>query len=335
MGQGDFVMTCKFIEMLDAKQAEGKLVCVGLDSDWDQLPNCVIDDDDDTDALLRFNKGIIEATGDLICCYKPNSAFYEADPIRWHAGLEGTLCMIRETCPGLPVILDAKRGDIGKTNKAYVTGLLDKLNADALTIHPYLGEEANKPFLERTDKGIIVLCKTSNPGSGEFQDKPVYVSYEELTELTENNPLPKGFEDQWTAHIVSYDKKPGYLIPFYQYVALRVSRKWNKHGNCLLVVGATYPEELGYVRQIVGDDMYILMPAIGKQQKDKPLEEQLKSVLKVGLNSRGTGLIANSSSGVIFASHGPDFAEAARRETLKLNEQSTKIRAEMRQEVKS
>ncbi|MDD5726569.1 MAG: orotidine-5'-phosphate decarboxylase [Patescibacteria group bacterium] len=321
-------MTCKFIEMLDAKQAEGKLVCVGLDSDFDELPNCVIDDDDDLDATIRFNRGIVEATGDLICCDKPNSAFYEEDPARWQAGLEGTFCLIRETCPGLPIVLDAKRGDIGKTNKAYAKGLLGRLNADAITIHPYLGEEANVPFLKWSDKGIIVLCKTSNPGSGEFQDKPVYVSYEELAELTDSQPLPKGFEDQWTAHIVSYDKKPGYLIPFYQYVALRVSRKWNKHGNCLLVVGATYPEQLKFVRQIVGDDMYILLPGIGKQGGD------LEASLRNGLNSRGTGLIVNSSSGIIFASKGEDYAEAARRETLKLHEQITAIRAAMRQEKK-
>ena len=315
-------MACKFVEKLDAKQAD-KLVCVGLDSDFDELPSCVISDDDDSDATIRFNKAIVEATGDLICCYKPNSAFYEAVPARWHWDLKSTLCAINEICPGLPVILDAKRGDIGKTNEAYAKGLLDRLEADAITINPYLGEEANKPFLERTDKGIIVLCKTSNKGGGEFQDKPVYVSYEELAELTEGNPLPKGLEDTWTAHIVSYDQKPGYLIPLYQYVALRVSRKWNKNGNCLLVVGATYPEQLGWVRKIVGDNMYILVPGIGKQGGD------LLATLKNGLNSRGTGLIINSSSGIIFASKGEDYAEAARRETIKLHEQITVIRKEL------
>ncbi|MDD5437938.1 MAG: orotidine-5'-phosphate decarboxylase [Patescibacteria group bacterium] len=309
--------------MLDAKQAEGKLVCVGLDSDFDQLPDCVIDDDDDSDATLRFNKNIVQATGDTICCYKPNSAFYEAVPVRWQADLEATLCAIREICPGLPVILDAKRGDIGKTNEAYAKGLLGRLNADAITIHPYLGQEANVPFLDRADKGIIVLCKTSNKGGGEFQDKPVYVSYEEMAELTEDNPLPKGIEDTWAAHITSYNQKPGYLIPLYQYIALRVSRKWNKHGNCLLVVGATYPEQLGWVRKIVGDNMYILVPGIGKQGGD------LVATLKNGLNSRGTGLIINSSSGIIFASKGEDYAEAARRETIKLHEQITVIRKEL------
>jgi orotidine-5'-phosphate decarboxylase len=315
--------------MLDAKQAEGKLVCVGLDSDFDELPDCVIDDDDDSDATMRFNKGIVEATGDLICCYKPNSAFYEAVPVRWHADVDGTLCAIRETCPGLPIILDAKRGDIGKTNEAYAKGLLDRLGADALTINPYLGGEANIPFLERSGKGIIVLCKTSNKGGGEFQDKPVYVSYEELAELTDCDPVPKGLEDTWTAHITNYDKKPGYLIPLYQYVALRVSRKWNKHGNCLLVVGATYPEQLGWVRKIVGDDMYILVPGVGKQGGD------VAATLENGLNSRGTGLIINSSSGIIFASKGKDFAEAARRETLKLHEQITKIREAIMKERSS
>jgi len=324
-------MTCKFIEMLDAKQAEGKLVCVGLDSDYAQIPTMVngLGPARRGESILHFNRCIIDATADLVCAYKPNFGFYKKAGSKGMSALHETIEFCREKDPSIPVIEDPKEGDIGATNEAYAVGDFDELKVDAITIHPYLGEEANKPFLERTDKGIIVLCKTSNPGGGEFQDRLTFLSYEELAELTDSQPLPKGFEDQWTAHIVSYDEKPGYLIPFYQYVALRVSRKWNKHGNCLLVVGATYPEELGYVRQIVGDDMYILMPAIGKQGGD------LEASLRNGLNSRGTGLIPNSSSAVIFASKGSDYAEAARRETLKLHEQITAIRAAMRQEKKS
>jgi len=320
-------MARNFMELLKKRWKGGKFVCVGLDPVEDKIPDLwphVCDQPFPARThLMNFNQGIIDATADSVCAFKPNIAFFEAMGCKGRGVLRDAIQYIQDEHPEVPVILDAKRGDIGATNEAYAKSLFDDYGADAVTIHPYLGEEANKPFLDRADKGIIVLCKTSNKGAGEFQDRLTYIGYEELAELTDKHPLPAGFEDQWTAHVVSYDKakKPGYLIPLYQLVALRVSRQWNKHGNCCLVVGATYPEELKIVRQIVGDDMPILVPGIGKQGGD------LASTVKNGMTKQG-GLIINSSSGIIFASNGPDFAEAARRETIKLHEAISGLRKE-------
>ncbi len=184
---------------------------------------------------------------------------------------------IHTVAPDVPVILDAKDMDIGNTNTGYVRMAFEYCQADAITINPYLGMEAAQPFLDQKDKGIIVLCRTSNKGSGEFQDL-----------------------------LIKSD------MPLYQYVASRVAKYWNKNGNCALVVGATYPNELAQVRRIVGD-MPILIPGIGVQGGD------VEATVKAGRDSRGQGMIINASRSIIFASNGPDFAEAARRETLKLH----------------
>lgn len=276
-----------FMEMIQKKWSEGKFVCVGLDSDIDKVRetisfskflNFLDGNSQSIYAIWHFNKAIIESTKDLVCAYKPNIAFYEAHGLDGRDILEKTINYIHSVCPDVPVILDAKRGDIGNTNAGYVKGSFDDLIADAITLHPYLGQESLQPFLKLKDKGCIILCRTSNPGAGEFQDLIV----------------------------------DG--IPLYQYVAKRVSNFWNKNGNCLLVVGATYIEELRQVREIVGD-MPILIPGIGAQGGD--LE---KSVL-YGKDSHNQGIIINSSRGIIFASKGPDFAQAAREETQKLNDQ--------------
>lgn len=237
------------------------------------------------------------------------------------SALRNTIAYIKDDYPQTPVILDAKRGDIGATNEAYTKAVFDVIGADAVTINPYLGEEANKPFLERADKGIIVLCRTSNQGAGEFQDLLVRVTSDEL------DILLNGFRDLRHEHLMAWgewqvttqDGQPVYFIPLYQVVAMRVAHHWNKHGNCALVVGATYPSELRLIRSLVGD-LPILVPGIGKQGGD------LKAVIRNGLDSQKQGLIINSSSGIIYASEGPDFAQAARLETLKLHEQITELR---------
>ena len=324
-------MRRNFMELLKQRWAESKFVCVGLDPVEEKIPDIWVHVSGEPVPscahLMNFDQAIMDATAEYICAIKPNIAFFEAmGRSEGMYALRDAIAYSQGEHPELAVILDAKRGDIGTTNEAYAKSIFDDYGADAVTIHPYLGEEANKPFLERSDKGIIVLCKTSNKGAGEFQDRLTYLSYDELAELTDDNPLPKGFEDHWTAHVVTYDKTkaPGYLIPLYQLVALRVSRAWNKHGNCCVVVGATYPDELKIVRQIVGDDMPILVPGIGKQGGD------LAATVKNGMTKQG-GLMINSSSGIIFASDGPDFAEAAHRETLKLHEAITDLRKEMTQ----
>jgi len=225
-----------FQEKLDRiVKKNNSLVCVGLDQ-----------------GEFEFNQKIIDQTHDLVCAYKPNFAFYEALGIRGLENLKKTVEYLRTFHPGVVTIADAKRADIGNTNNGYVTAIFDELKFDAVTVNPYFGREALQPFLDQKDKGIIVLCKTSNPGSSEFQD----------------------------------------LI--WKNVAKNVAGEWNKNNNCLLVVGATYPEELNQVRQIVGD-MTLLVPGIGAQGGD------VEKTVKAGLNSKKAGMIINSSRGIILA----------------------------------
>jgi orotidine-5'-phosphate decarboxylase len=228
-------------------------------------------------TIIAFNREIVEATADIVCAYKINVAFYEAHGTEGIRALRRTIAIIRTVAPNVPIILDAKRADIGNTNAGYVSAAFSFFLADAITVHPYLGAEALQPFLEQKDKGIIVLCRTSNPGAGEFQD------------LRVNGE------------------------PLYQVVARRVANEWNRNGNCALVVGATYPEELYQVRRLAGD-IPILIPGIGAQGGD------VEKTVTAGKDNRGQGMIINSSRGIIFASKGADFAEAARRETAKLRD---------------
>lgn len=259
-----------FLDKLTAKWKEKKFVCVGLDSDFSKIPD-TFKKNTIENTLFEFNKTIIDATANLVCAYKLQSSFYEAAGIEGLKALKKTVDYIKENHPEIPLIFDAKRGDIGNTNEGYTKAIFDDLDFDAVTINPYLGKEALDPFLERKDKGIFVLVRTSNPGAGEFQDLEV-----------EGKPL-------------------------YQIVAEHIAKDWNKNGNCAVVVGATYPEELKKVRNIVGD-MPILVPGIGAQGGD------LKATIKNGLNSKKQGLIISSSRGIIFA---PDPKEA----TLKLHQE--------------
>ncbi len=304
-----------FRALLEAQWAKGNFVCVGLDSELGKIPEAAqISDPENPGNLLglcplstifRFNRDIVDATSHAVCAYKPNIAFYEEHGEDGWRALRVTIMQIHEVAPDVPVILDAKRADIGNTNKGYVQ-MLDILGADAITVHPYLGREALQPFLDRADKGIIVLCRTSNPGASEFQDLPIPIPEEVVDEMFTGNPRLQGqvSDPVW---------------PLYQHVAYRVSRTWNTNGNCALVVGATYPDELQEVRRIVGD-MPLLIPGVGFQQKDVPLEQQVEQVVSAGKDSRNRGMIINSSRGIIFASSGEDFAQAACRETEKLRD---------------
>jgi orotidine-5'-phosphate decarboxylase len=219
-----------FVALLEQHWQRDNFVCVGLDSDSNSLPAAVKAKGSIEEALFVFNREIIDATRDLVCAYKPNSAFYEAQGDEGLRALTRTVRYIKETYPSIPVILDAKRADIGSTNLGYVTAAFDRIGVDAITVHPYLGKEALAPFLARKEKGIIILAKTSNPGAGEFQDLPVGEAQE----------------------------------PLYLVVARQVVTNWNTNGNCALVVGATYPAELQRVRAVVGD-IPILIPGIGAQ----------------------------------------------------------------------
>ena len=201
------------------------LLCVGLDADWEKLPAKF-------KALanpqFEFNKWIIEETVEFAAAYKPNAAFYEARGDKGLAELKMTMDWLRKEYSDVFTILDAKRADIGNTNRGYIEEIFDWLGFDAMTLHPYLGGEALAPFLARKDKGCIILCRTSNPGAGELQDL-----------VCDGRPI-------WQA------------------VAETVRDKWNKNDNCLLVVGATYPAETKKIRELTGN-MTFLMPGIGAQ----------------------------------------------------------------------
>lgn len=305
-----------FFTKIEARFSWGNYVSLGLDSEFEKLPQAVKRRYVALDTLqaetFAFNKAELDSTHDLLAVYKPNSAFYEANGLQGQAALLETVTYTKEHYPDLPVILDAKRGDIGNTNRMYARAVFDQYQADAVTLHPYLGTSVLNqsgerqiqdlaPFLERKDKGIFVLCRTSNPAAGELQDLPVDItklsnSYkerfgnlEELREITEKD-----------------------VVPLYQIVAYKASRHWNVNGNCALVVGATYPEELSDVRKIVGDNMLILLPGVGAQEGD------LEAAVRAGRNSQGNGIIINSARQLIFASPGKDFAEATRRATEEL-----------------
>jgi orotidine-5'-phosphate decarboxylase len=217
-----------FQDLLKARWEKQKFVCVGLDPDYSLLPKAVKKNDSIEEAIVLFNLTIIDATSDLVCAFKPNTAFYEAYGVEGWTALKKTCDYLKSTFPHIPVILDAKRGDIDSTNIGYTKMAFEYLKADAITIHPYLGQKAMQPFLDYPDKGIFILAKTSNRGSDEFQDQTV-----------------KGQK-------------------LYQYVAKQVVEKWNSNKNCGLVVGAPYPDELAEVREMVGE-MPILIPGIGKQ----------------------------------------------------------------------
>ena len=251
-----------FQQKLDAiVEKNNSLLCVGLDPELEKLPGHVKKSDA---PLFTFNKSIIDATHDLVCAYKPNSAFYEAEGIEGIRQLKQTIDYIHTNHPDIPVILDAKRADIGNTNNGYIKFTFEYLGADALTIQPYPGKAALQPFLDQKDKGIIVWCKTSNPGSGEFQD------------------------------MMTNEAGQGPATTLYEYVAKQVVHFWNTNNNCLLVVGATYPEELKKIRKIAGD-MTFLVPGIGAQGGD------VEKTVRAGLNSKKAGMIVNSSRGMIFA----------------------------------
>ncbi len=265
----------RFVDrLLECSRQRDSLVCVGLDVDPDRVPEPLRGHGD---WVYEFNRGIIEATSDLVCAYKPNLAFYEALGVSGLEALERTLRVIP---PGVLVIGDAKRGDVGHTARAYARSLFEGFGFDAATVSPYLGRDSVEPFLAYEERGVFLLCKTSNPGSGDFQDLICQA--------------PEG------------------ALPLYEVVALRASR-WNVRGNLGLVVGATYPEQLAKVRQLV-PEMPLLIPGVGAQAGD------LERTVLDGTDAAGERVLINSSRGVIFASSGDDWRDAARRAAAELRD---------------
>ena len=239
------------------------LVCVGLDPEPAKFPTKFAHD---PDAIFDFCRDIVDATAEYACAFKPQIAHFAAA----HAeeALRMLIMHIRFRYPQIPVILDSKRGDIGSTAQHYASEAFDRYAADAVTVNPYLGRDSVQPFLDRADKGVVILCRTSNSGAGDLQDLII-------------------------------DGKP-----LYQRVAEKIAREWNAHGNCALVVGATWPEQLREVRAIVGD-MPFLVPGIGAQGGE------VEAVVSNAKTADGTGLIVSSSRAILYASNSDDYAEAA------------------------
>ena len=254
-----------FLNRLDERwQAANTLLCVGLDPDLDRLPPTVRDQ---PAGVAKFCIDIVDATAEYACAFKPQIAYFAA--IGAERQLETVCGHIRDRHPTVPIILDAKRGDIGDTARLYAREAFERYGADAVTVNPYLGTDSLEPFLQWEGRGVVVLCRTSNAGSGEFQ-------------LRQTDG-----------------------VPLYEHVARRAAEDWAHKGDVALVVGATYPAELARVRTIVGD-MPILVPGVGAQGGD-PAE-----VVRAGRDSRGAGLIVNSSRAILYAD-AHDHAEAAAR----------------------
>ena len=268
-----------FAERLSqAVQRNGSLVCVGLDPDPALMPRM---------GLFDFNKAIIDCTADLVCAYKPNLAFYEALGVEGLMALQRTVDYVPD---GIPVIGDAKRGDIGNTARAYAKALFETFGFDAATVNPYLGYDSLEPFINYKDKAVFILCRTSNIGALDFQ--------------------------ALTCYRAGADDRPQ---PLFKLVAQK-AREWNRHHNIGLVVGATYATELAEIRQLC-PEMILLIPGIGAQKGD------LEAAVRHGLDAKGGKAIFNSSRQILYASNGPDFAEAARRATDELRSRINSLRS--------
>lgn len=256
------------------------LLCVGLDPDVNKFPAELTGQ---PDAIYAFCKAIVDATADLACSYKPQIAYFAA--LRAEDQLEAICRYIKTTYPNIPIILDAKRGDIGATAEQYAREAFERYDADAVTVNPYMGFDSVAPYLEWKDRGAIVLCRTSNAGGSDLQF------------------LDVGGK------------------PLYQHVAQLVADKWNTNGQCSLVVGATFPNEIAQVRALIGD-MPLLIPGVGAQGGD------VESTVRAGRTANGTGMMINSSRAILYAKPvaGETYAQAARRVALETRDAINQFR---------
>ena len=260
--------TKSFIPQLQqAWQTNHSLLCVGLDPSPEKLPTHLRDKPIEQ-AFYEFCVGIIDATAPYVCAIKPQIAYFAAH--RAESVLEDIIRHAKDKHPQIPVILDAKRGDIGSTAEQYAIEAFERYQADAVTVNPYMGFDSVQPYLAYADKGVIILCRTSNPGGSDLQ-------------------------------FLQIDGQP-----LYQIVACKVANEWNTNGQCALVVGATFPNEIAQVRAIVGD-MPLLIPGIGAQGGD------LAATMQAGQTANGSGVIINSSRAIIYASAGEDYTQAAQK----------------------
>jgi orotidine-5'-phosphate decarboxylase len=274
------------VKLQRATQRADSLVCVGLDPDVAKLP-AHLRELDTRDALVQFNAAIVEATRDLVCAYKPNLGFYVAYGV---AGIEALVETRRMIPAEIPVVLDCKVGDMDNTAARYAKGYFDEWGFDAVTVNGYMGEDSLAPFLSYGDRGVLVLAKTSNPGSGDLQDVTVREGGEERSVYS--TMVERA--ERWSA---MYPATVG------------------------LVVGATYPAQLAEIRAH-GPELPILLPGVGAQAGD------VAASVAAGVDARGEGLMVSSSRGVIYAGSGEDFAERAREAAMGLRDEVNAVRRE-------
>ena len=265
-----------FLEQLAAAQASHQsLLCVGLDPDPRKFPAHL---GQDASHIFDFCAHIVDATHDVVCAFKPQIAYFAAH--RAEAQLERLIAHMRRTAPHVPIILDAKRGDIGNTAEQYAIEAFERYGADAVTLSPFMGFDSVAPYLKYHGKGAFLLCRTSNPGGDDLQNQ-------RLAGLAGE---PRLFE-----HIAELAQGP-----------------WNLNGQLGLVVGATYPEEIARVRHIA-PTLPLLIPGVGTQGGDA------KATVMAGLTPTGP-IIVNASRAVLYASKGEDFSSAARSAALDLRQ---------------
>lgn len=267
-------------ELYGQIKKKGSFLCVGLDTDLEKVPSCVKERNvtmSDAEAIFLFNKDIIDATVPYAVAYKVNTAFYEAAGWEGVMEMERTVQYIRDTYPGIFVIADAKRGDIGNTARQYAKAFFERMDCDAVTLSPYMGGDAILPFLEYKDKWVILLSLTSNVTA---------VDFETMLTVSQN-------EDQYDAQME---------VPLYERV-IRKASQWGSKENIMFVVGATRPEQLARIRQICPDNFF-LVPGVGAQGGT------VEEVAKSGMNS-SCGLLVNSSRGIIYADSSDKFAQTA------------------------
>jgi orotidine-5'-phosphate decarboxylase len=256
-------------QLQSAWASQGSMLCVGFDPDPKRLPAVF---QGKPEGIFEFCREIADATADTVSSFKPQFAYFASQ--RAEAQLEKLTRYLKDKYPHIPVILDSKRGDIGSTADHYALEAFERYGADAVTVNPYMGFDTIEPYLKHAGKGVIVLCRTSNPGGSDLQFL---------------NVSPNG-------------------EPLYLHVATLASQQWNSSGQICLVVGATFPEEIAKVRAIVGK-MPLLIPGIGAQGGDIDATVKAGSIP----NQPSTGMMINSSRAILYASSGNDFAEAARK----------------------
>jgi len=285
---GDAELAETFSQKVQRRWDRSLFLCVGLDGSADKLPSSLAGQPVE-DGLFEFNRQIIEATAEFAAIYKPNIAFYEQSGPPGLVALKRTCDWLKSRHPEIPILLDAKRGDLANTNESYAAAFFNYYEVDAVTVQPYMGAGPLAPFLSHPEKGIFVLCHTSNPDSASFQGQVVAAT------------------DEYPAE------------PLYHRVArLAAGPEWNYNGNVGLVTGATFPAELGEIRSLA-PQLPFLIPGIGAQGGD--LEQSMAN----GLDERGGGVLVNASRSIIFASKGADFAEVAGREAGKLAQEMREV----------